>query len=220
VTAKTLPTLDPIRDLIFRGISDFDSASRLVSFSGICKDYCVCIVDAVDSTESTAKMTSSEICKYYSIFLNSIAQIAKEFGASIVKNMGDSILYYFPKTVGISKFSFVDVLECGLEMLSSRSLINKKMSESYLPPISFKISADFGPIMKAKADGLMAEDIFGTTVNVCSKINARTQPNTMRIGSDVYQIVKSLGRYKFEHVDDCSVGLKHKYPVYTVTKQF
>jgi len=56
-------------------------------------------VNAVNSTSTTAKLVNGKLCKYYSIFLNAMSLIIKEFGGEVVKNVGDSLLYYFPGTV-------------------------------------------------------------------------------------------------------------------------
>jgi class 3 adenylate cyclase len=198
--------------------SQIESNSSVISFVGESKYYCVCIVDVVNSTWITASLSSKKLCEYYSTFLNSISTIAKEFGAIIVKNVGDSILYYFPHTVDLAdRSAFADVIECGLEILRLRSTINQKMSEHSLPPISFRISSDYGPVMIAKMKSSLVEDLFGSTVNMCAKINSKTSPNTMVIGSDMYQIVKSL-IYKFQPIGEYSVGLKQSYPIYSVTK--
>src|SRR5713226_10772532 len=101
-----------------------------ILFSGGTKPCCVGIVDIVNSTASTAKLVNGKMCEYYSIFLNAMSIIAKEFDAVVVKNLGDSLLYYFPKTVeGKEKDAFVDVLECGLAMLESHATINQLMTE-------------------------------------------------------------------------------------------
>ncbi|HSD04551.1 MAG TPA: adenylate/guanylate cyclase domain-containing protein [Nitrosopumilaceae archaeon] len=190
----------------------------VISFSGIYKNYCVCIVDAVDSTKITASLPKIKTCKYYGIFLNSMAMIAKEFGASIVKNIGDSLLYYFPHTFDVSRTDpFGDVLECGMEMIKLRSVINEKMFDAGLPPISYRISADYGSIMTAKSENSSINDIFGSPVNICAKINSLAKPNGMVIGSDLYQIVKSFPGYHFQSITSYSAGLKLQYPVYCIT---
>jgi hypothetical protein len=71
--------------------------------------------------------------------------------------------------------------------------------------------------MIAKMKSSLVEDLFGSTVNMCAKINSKTISNTMAIGSDMYQIVKSL-EYKFQQTGEYSVGLKQSYPIYSVTK--
>src|SRR5713226_8273394 len=101
-----------------------------VLFSGDTKACCVGIVDIVDSTAITSKLVNCQMCEYYTIFLNAMSIIAREYDAVVVKNLGDSLLYYFPKTVeGKEKDAFVDVLECGLAMLESHATINQLMTE-------------------------------------------------------------------------------------------
>ena len=36
------------------------------------------------------------------------------------------------------------------------------------------------------------EDLFGSTINMCAKINSKAEPNGMVIGDDLYKIVKPL----------------------------
>jgi hypothetical protein len=49
-----------------------------ISFDSRSENYCVCIVDIVDSTRVTARISDSKkILRYYSIFLNTMAAIAR-----------------------------------------------------------------------------------------------------------------------------------------------
>jgi two-component system, OmpR family, response regulator ChvI len=53
----------------------------------------------VDSVGFTFQINDTEkIRKYYSIFINTMAAIARNFGAKIIKNTGTSLVYFFPKT--------------------------------------------------------------------------------------------------------------------------
>jgi two-component system, OmpR family, response regulator ChvI len=55
-------------------------------------------------------MKASEISRYYSIFLNAMATIVSNFGAKVIKNAGDALIYYFPKTSDIdNKVALKDV---------------------------------------------------------------------------------------------------------------
>ena len=38
------------------------------------------------------------IRKYYSTFINSITETVKSYRGKIIKNIGDCLLFYFPKT--------------------------------------------------------------------------------------------------------------------------
>ena len=190
-----------------------------ITFTGTTQSYCVGIIDIVNSTAITAKLTNGKMCEYYSIFLNAMSKIAKAYGATVIKNLGDSLLYYFPRTIdAIDKQSFVDALECGLAMIESRNVINQIMSECHLPTFDFRVSADYGAVSIASSPRSPAEDMFGPTVNLCSKINGTARPNSVVIGGDLHIIVKSFKHYEFGIIGAYMLGLKLDYPVYTVCR--
>jgi len=191
-----------------------------ISFTGHTRGYCVGLVDIVNSTSTTAKLTNGKMCEYYSIFLNAMSKIARIHDAIIIKNIGDSLMYYFPRTVdGEEIQGFADVLECGLSMIESRNIINQIMSECHLPSIDFRVSADYGPVSIASSPRSQVEDVFGPTVNLCAKINGAARPNSVIIGGDLHQIVKSLRCYEFKTVGECMLGLKLNYPAYAVCRR-
>ena len=190
-----------------------------ITFSGNYKSCCIGIVDAVNSTTTTAKLVNGELCKYYSIFLNAMAVIVKEFGGVVVKNIGDSLLYYFPETSdGYIKSALKDTLECSLNMIESHLIINEKMREENLPIVDYRVSIDYGNVMIAKSSNSINDDIFGSTVNFCAKINSRAMPNSIVIGGDLHQIVKNFEGYYFNLINSYSTGLRLDYPVYSVMR--
>ena len=191
-----------------------------ISFTGNTRGYCVGIVDIVNSTSITAKLTNGKICEYYSIFLNAMSKIVKAHSATVIKNIGDSLLYYFPRTEdGTEIQGFADVLECGLSMIESRDVINQIMSEYHLPSFDFRVSADYGPVSIASSPRTPVEDVFGPTVNLCAKINGAARPNSVIIGGDLHQIVRSFRCYEFKTVGECMLGLKLNYPAYAVCRR-
>jgi len=190
---------------------------EVISFSEIYKSYCVGIVDIVNSTKVTAPLSKSKMCQYYSVFLNMMAWIVKKHDGTVIKNIGDSLLYYFPKTSDtLARSSFTHSLECGMNMIGAHNIVNSRMREEGLPPVNYRISSDHGMIMTAKSANSFNEDIFGPTVNICAKINVMAKPNTMVIGGDLYQLVKSFKEYRFESVSEYHNGLKIQYPVYSI----
>ncbi|MCD6036277.1 MAG: response regulator with CheY-like receiver, AAA-type ATPase, and DNA-binding domain, partial [Nitrososphaeraceae archaeon] len=63
------------------------------------------------------------------------------------------------------------------------------------------------------------EDLFGSTMNICAKINSMAEPNGIVIGGDLHRIIKSFSfvnnAYEFRELrGGYSVGFDHKYPVY------
>ena len=200
----------------FSGGGEGISGDR-ISFPESNKSYCVGIVDIVISTKIIALLNKSKICQYYSVFLNSMASIIREHGGVVVKNIGDSLLYYFPKTSDPTDIkSFIDVIECGMRMINAHGVLNSKMQSDGLPYVDYRISFDYGIVMVAKLVNSSNDDIFGSTVNLCSKIVTFAKPNTMVIGGDLYHVVKSFEEYQFESISEYQNGLKILYPIYCV----
>lgn len=187
----------------------------VISFSEHYQNYAVGIVDIVNSSHITATLTNGKACKYYSIFLNSMATIIKRFNGKVVKNVGDSLLYYFPETSNYdNRQAFMDILHCGAAMIGINDVINKKLYEIGLPHLSYRISADYGSVLIARSVSSYDDDLFGSPVNMCAKINPCAPPNRMVIGHDLYRIIKPYAMYHFKEMAGCSIGFKNRYPVY------
>ena len=204
-------------------------AEEEISFSNKSQSYCVCFVSMVDSIETTISIKDPDkVRRYYSVFINTMAAIARNFDAKVIKNTGTSLIYYFPKTSGSSNLSaFNDVIECGVTMMVANKIINIKMKEEGLPSLQYKISADYGMVEVARSlSSPDTDDFFGSTMNVCAKINSMAHTNGMVIGSGLYHIVKKFpssfsttGQYYFQKVGEYSITgrVKHQYTVYSVT---
>ncbi|MEO9320103.1 MAG: adenylate/guanylate cyclase domain-containing protein [Nitrososphaera sp.] len=169
----------------------------LLRFFDDSRKYCVCMVDMVSSTAISRSLGDSGVGRYYSIFLNRMANIATNFGAVVVKNIGDSILYYFPETELGTPASFKNVLLCGIAMLEEREPLNRKMRNEGLPEVSYRVSCEYGSVAVAKVSTSSVNDIFGTTVNHCSRINDFAPRDSMVIGQGMYEKVRSLDSFAF-----------------------
>jgi two-component system, OmpR family, response regulator ChvI len=156
------------------------------------QDCCVCFVDIVDSTRVTSSINNPEkVRKYYKIFLNTMAAIARNFGAKIIKNVGDCLILCYPRTSDTSdKSAFNDVLECCITMIEARNTINQKLHEEGLPSLSYRISADYGRVEVARSATSQSDDLFGPTMNMCSKINSKAPTNGVAIGEGLYKVIE------------------------------
>src|SRR5918996_4839247 len=202
----------------------FDLASEEISFLDRSMNCCIGFVDMVNSTKVTAEIYDrGKIGQYYSIFINTMAVLVKNYGAKIVKNAGDALIFYFPDSLDPAhEASFKDILECFTVMILARHIINAKLDSQNLPPVSYRISADYGRVEVATSTSSRTEDLFGSPMNICAKINSMAEPNGIVIGGDLYQIIKSFSYvnnnnngYGFNELrGGCSVGLKFRYPVH------
>jgi two-component system, OmpR family, response regulator ChvI len=126
-----------------------------------------------------------QIGKYYSIFVNTMAAIARSFNAQIVKASESSLMFYFPKTSDRTNTSaFEDILECCLTMIAASPVINSGLHEEGFSSssfVSYKISANYGKVEVATS-GSKNIDLFGSTVNILlkNKCQGCTKWNSIR----------------------------------------
>jgi two-component system, OmpR family, response regulator ChvI len=201
-------------------LSVFDLAKE-ISFLDRSMNCCVSFVNIINSAEITAKISDRpKLRQYYSIFINTIAILARNYNAKIVKNSGDALIFYFPETIyPDDETVFNEVFECFTTMILARDIINSKLHSENLPSVSYRISADYGRVELATSTSSKGEDLFGSTMNICAKINSMAEPNGIVIGGDLYQIVKSfsfINGYELKELEGGhSIGFDNSYPVYT-----
>ncbi len=199
-----------------------------IAFAKHSHSYCICIISIVNSIQNTTDLRNSEkIRSYYSIFLNTMASIIKHHNGKVIKNVGEFLLYYFPKTVNLSKMSsFQDVLDCGLEMIEANPILNVDLSKKDLPGINYRISGNYGKVELATSSNSNNVDLFGPTVNICSKINHLALSNEMVISKDLYNVISRTSYFKdyyFKEIiesennnNEYFTYLSHHHPVYSV----
>jgi hypothetical protein len=173
-------------------------------------------------------------CSYYSIFINTMDAIARNFGA-VVTNVShnftppDTVNFFFPKTSEpcSDKTPFKDVLKCGLAMQAAHDDMNQKYYEEGLDPIiNYQISADCGEIeVGAKSKDPSIIDVFGPTLFMCLKINELAPLNRMVIGKNLYDMINDSFEddYRFtkihEYPSDENHHSQNPYSVYLVSRK-
>ena len=200
-------------------------SSKEIRFSGDSIKSCVGFIDLVDSTKNTMTMDNLEHIRiYYSKFINSISKIVKSYGGKVIKNIGDCLLLYFPKTAdNKNEDAFGETIECNLKILDARYAVNQELSKQNLPPFSYKISMDYGTINLAFSGDYSQMDLFGSTINLCSKINSSLSiANQIVIGHNFYRILKSfsniVNNYNFIINGECKITDTIGYSTYRIKK--
>jgi len=196
------------------GRNDWSVGAGEISFSGRVQNCCVCFIDMIGSTKISSELSPAQLSKYYEYFLNPIALIARNFDAKIVKNAGDALIFYFdeasdPQNIG----KFRNVLDCGFTMGMANKALNAKMLGENLPPVKYRISAEYGQVSIARSKSSQSDDLFGPAMNICAKINPLARPNGLLIGQKLYEIVRGQDGYIFTTERNSSKG---NYPAYHV----
>ena len=190
-----------------------------VAISKTTKNFCVGIVDIANSTKITAKLPSSKTAIYYEFFLNHMATVLNKFDVTLIKNIGDSLLFCLPESSDPKKTdSLRTFLECILTMAETHDFLQEKYQSEGLPTIDYRISADYGrlSIMKSNSSSV---DLIGTPLNICSKINSQAPVNGIAIGGDLNGMVKDFDEYYCKESESFSVGLKNSYPIYSLRRK-
>ena len=107
-------------------------STKGIRFSGDSIKSCVGFIDLVDSTKNIITMDNLEaIRKYYSTFINSVSEIIKNYNGRVIKNIGDCLLFYFPKTSDSNNLElFKETIECGFKILDARQSVNEGLFQT------------------------------------------------------------------------------------------
>ena len=205
-----------------------NKGNKSIKFTDDSLKCCVCFIEFESFINNIAIADdSSNIREYYSIVINSLSQIIKRYNGKIVKSLGDRLLCYFLNFSDLNnEKAFEDVIECGLEILEKREDMNKELlMKNNLPSVeSYKISLDYGIVDLALAGDNYQLDIFGSAVNICSKINTSSlaPKNEIIIGNNFYRILKSfsniLNKYNFINNGEFKVTENIGYPTYNIQR--
>ena len=192
----------------------------LLQFSERSEKYGVGMIDIMNSTKLCSKLSDSETSEFYKIFLNSTSAIVRKFGGTVVKNIGDALLFNFIiDDDSKEKELLKNCLDCCLALSEEHKEIIKKLEDQNLPLLDYRISATYGIVRIAKTSTSSVNDIFGTTVNRCAKINRSAPANGVIIGQDFYNSVKSLEEFSFKKIESEIVSPEHGYTGYVVSKK-
>jgi len=189
------------------------------------KKCCVGFIDLVNSTVDTLPIISQvKIENYYSIFINTLTKIIRGYDGEIVKNIGDSLLFYFPYTSETDNGNnFKKVIECFLEILDTRGAINSHLIKENLPTFNYRITVDYGILNFALSGMYNQIDIFGSIVNICSKLNSLSIPNKITIGESLYKLLlvsfpTLSDRYDFSLSGEYRITEHNRYLLYNITR--
>ncbi|HXV87586.1 MAG TPA: adenylate/guanylate cyclase domain-containing protein [Nitrososphaeraceae archaeon] len=198
--------------------SDSASDRDNIFFSEKSCTCCVGFVDMVDSTRITAGLTTHQMSKYYSLFINWVSGVIRGYSGKVVKNTGDGLLFYFTSLGDSSIKAVRNCLNSAITLSILHRNVNRKFISELLPELNYRISLDYGEVSFAQTADSTSLDIFSTTVNLCAKINKVADPNKVIIGGDLYRIARNLSGYDFHEVKETISISNRAYPLYTVSE--
>ena len=213
-----------------------NKGNKSIKFTDDSIKCCVCFIEFQSHMNNLISLTDDNdslqhLKEYYSIIINSLSQIIKHNNGRIVKSLGDRLLCYFLNFSDIdNEKAFEQVIECGFEILEKREEINTELSKNNIPKSlaieSYKIAIDWGVVDLALSGDNYQTDIFGSTVNICSKINSSlsfTHKNEIIIGNNFYKILKSfstiMDKYDFINNGEFKITENIGYSTYNIKRR-
>ena len=100
------------------------------------------------------------------------------------------------------------------------------MARQHLPPFNYRITIDYGVLDLALVGDYSQIDLFGPTINLCSKINSSlSTPNELIIGDTLYRVLNSfpsstsaVNKYYFINEGECKITEANRYPIYNIRR--
>lgn len=136
-----------------------------------------------------------------SLFFSEMIRIVQDYDGTVEKNTGDGLMAYFTRNTASNVSSQQTAVAAALTMFSAAStIVNPLIANSGLAQLDFRVCLDHGPITVAQVgvarsfNGIVA---IGTTANIASKMLGFAGPNTILIGTKVYEGLPTLWQSQY-----------------------
>ncbi len=149
---------------------------------------------SVDVCGSTAyrRRDSQGFDRVYQIFLQELGTVVGQFTGSLLKTTGDGFIAYLDGP-GFTVLAD-NTIDLGLSLIRVlNEAINPAILEHGLTPIAIRVGADYGPAIarevRVAMTGYFNLDVTSDALNRAVKIEESADPNTFRIGYDLYRLL-------------------------------
>jgi class 3 adenylate cyclase/tetratricopeptide (TPR) repeat protein len=111
--------------------------------------------------------------------------IVEDYGGSLIKEVGDSVMVYFPDAL--------NALKASIKMQHQFNSYNKNNEPQN--EIHIRVGIHFGKVIVEE------KDIYGDVVNVASKLTNLANGDQIFISHEVYELTKDMSSAKFELIN-------------------
>lgn len=157
----------------------------------------------------------------YTLLLRELGTAVGQFEGTLLKATGDGFIAY----VDLPSFNVMadNIVDLGGTMLQIlHRAVNPNLQSAGVKPLSIRVGADYGPArireIAVPVTGFIEREVTSDALNRAVKIEQSCDPDTFRVGYDLYQIlhVQWLERCTEVHYDGNQIGIKG-YRVFEVT---
>ncbi len=150
----------------------------------------VLFTDFKGFTKLAENLTPWEVVSELNDYFMAFDDIIEKYELEKIKTIGDSYMC----AGGIpteNESHYINIIKAGMEMQQYISLRNEKRIEMNLPEWSIRIGINTGPLVAGVVGKKKyAYDIWGSTVNVASRMESNGEPGRVNISEATYEMIK------------------------------
>ena len=109
--------------------------------------------------------------------------------------------------------------ECSIELVDMRDELNLHLAKIDLPPVSYRVSSDYGQVVMMKSNKSLSIDMIGSPVSICVKIVQKCPDNEFVIGNELQKIVKVFNDYTLDEMKGYELEIGYDYKTFSVSRR-
>jgi len=204
-----------VYESIFSGEQDVTLTSKR-------KKLTIFFSDIVGFTDTTDTMESEDLSELLNDYLNEMTLTALEYGATIDKYIGDSIMLFFgdPHSLGV-KEDAVSCVSMALEMHNKLDALHEKWkNKGFTKPFKVRIGIHTGycTVGNFGSNDRLEYTIIGSSVNLASRIESSANPNEILVSQETQLLVSDYFRC-LKSKEITLKGFKRPVALYRVEKK-
>ncbi len=150
----------------------------------------ILFTDFKSFTSLSENMSPDEVVKELNICFIAFDEITEKYNLEKIKTIGDSYMCAGGIPTPYDDHVF-NIVKASLEMQEFIYQNNQRRKELDLPPWEIRIGINVGPVVAGVVGKRKyAYDIWGSAVNIASRMESNGMPGQVNISSAVYEIIK------------------------------
>lgn len=157
----------------------------------------VMFTDFKGFTSTADKISPGELVDELNICFEAFDDIITRYNLEKIKTIGDSYMCAGGIPTPDENHAY-NIVKAGLEIQKYNHQNNQRRLEKGLPPWDIRIGIHVGPIVAGVVGRKKyAYDIWGSTVNIASRMESNGEPGQVNISSSTYELVKEKYTCKY-----------------------
>ena len=159
-------------------------------------------VDLVGSIDMIMTLPVNKLVSIIRAFTYEMSSVIQSHKGYVLKYVGDKVIAFFPSSYN-KLLACDNAIYCAESMFTVvRNGINPILNQYDYPELSIKIGIDEGEnvIVQYGHDKSSQIDILGYCMSIAAKITSLTDPNGIKIGEDVYNMIHPTLKSRFREL--------------------